>query len=107
MNKKAIRRYEFDGPEVLRFDETPQPEPTDDQVLIKVHAAGVNPVERIQFKSQKSEIRRQTSANHARLANSSIVVHSARVRKSFAAATFSSKCARDAVPEIGSMTGER
>ena len=39
--------------------------------------------------------------------NASIAFHSSGVNFSLAAATFSSKCARDDVPGIGSITGER
>jgi len=42
---KAIRIHSFGGPEVLRLEEVPQPEPNKDDVLIHVHAAGVNPVD--------------------------------------------------------------
>ncbi|XP_044529090.1 quinone oxidoreductase [Gracilinanus agilis] len=42
----AIRVLEFGGPEVLRFQhDVPIPEAKDNQILIKVHACGVNPVE--------------------------------------------------------------
>jgi NADPH:quinone reductase-like Zn-dependent oxidoreductase len=40
---KAIRLHEFGGPEVLRYDEVPIPEPTPGEVLVRVHAVGVNP----------------------------------------------------------------
>jgi NADPH:quinone reductase len=42
---KAIRVYEFGGPEVIRFEELPDPEPRDGQILVRVAAAGVNPVD--------------------------------------------------------------
>jgi NADPH:quinone reductase-like Zn-dependent oxidoreductase len=42
---KAIQIHKFGGPEVLRLDEMPQPEPLSKQVLVRVHAAGVNPVD--------------------------------------------------------------
>ena len=42
---KAIVIDEFGGPEVLNFRDHPVPEISNDQVLVKVSAAGVNPVD--------------------------------------------------------------
>jgi len=42
---KAIRMHEFGGPEVLKQEDAPKPKPQDDEVLIKVYASGVNPVD--------------------------------------------------------------
>jgi NADPH2:quinone reductase len=42
---KAIRVHEFGGPEVLRLEEVPTPQAGIGQVLLRVHAIGVNPVE--------------------------------------------------------------
>jgi NADPH2:quinone reductase len=42
---KAILVRQFGGPEVLQLDETPTPRPAAGQVLVKVHAAGVNPAD--------------------------------------------------------------
>jgi NADPH:quinone reductase len=42
---KAIRVHEPGGPEVLRFEEAPPPEPREREVRIRIHAAGVNPVD--------------------------------------------------------------
>jgi NADPH:quinone reductase len=42
---KAIRVHEFGGAEVLRFEEAQTPRPGPGQVLVQVHAIGVNPVE--------------------------------------------------------------
>jgi len=39
----AIQVKEFGGPEVLQFEEIPTPKPDAGQVLVRVHAAGVNP----------------------------------------------------------------
>ena len=42
---KAIRIHEFGGPEVLKYEDAPQPTPAADEVLIKVYASGVNPID--------------------------------------------------------------
>ena len=42
---KAIVVHEYGGPEVLKYEEVPRPEPKEDQVLVRVIAAGVNPVD--------------------------------------------------------------
>ncbi|WP_239023653.1 NADP-dependent oxidoreductase [Salinicola corii] len=40
---KAIRQYEFGGPDVLRFEDAPVPALKAGEVLVRVHAAGLNP----------------------------------------------------------------
>jgi NADPH:quinone reductase len=40
---KAIQVHQFGGPEVLKLEEIPTPKPADGQVLVRIHAAGVNP----------------------------------------------------------------
>jgi NADPH2:quinone reductase len=42
---KAVRVHQFGGPEVLKLEDVPDPQPGPEQVVIRVHAAGVNPVE--------------------------------------------------------------
>jgi NADPH2:quinone reductase len=42
---RAVRVREFGGPEVLKVEEVPVPKYGDNEVLIRVAAAGVNPVE--------------------------------------------------------------
>jgi NADPH:quinone reductase-like Zn-dependent oxidoreductase len=39
---KAIRLHEFGGPEVLRYEDVPDPQPRKDQVLIRVKACALN-----------------------------------------------------------------
>ena len=42
---KAVRFHSYGGAEVLHHEDAPMPELRDDDVLIKVHAAGVNPAD--------------------------------------------------------------
>lgn len=42
---KAVRIHEYGGPEVLRYEDVPRPEPAADEVLVRIHAAGVNPID--------------------------------------------------------------
>lgn len=42
---KAVRFHEYGGPETLVYEDVPVPEPGADDLLVRVHAAGVNPVD--------------------------------------------------------------
>lgn len=42
---KAIRIHEFGGPEVLKYEDVPEPKPGADEIRIQVVAAGVNPMD--------------------------------------------------------------
>lgn len=42
---KAIRVAQFGGPEVMKLEELPDPQPGPRQVVVRIHAAGVNPVD--------------------------------------------------------------
>src|SRR5579863_1866430 len=42
---KAIRVHEFGGPEVLKLEDVPEPSAGAGQVLVRIHATGVNPLD--------------------------------------------------------------
>jgi NADPH2:quinone reductase len=42
---QAIRVHAFGEPEVMKLEEVPDPRPGPGQVMVRVHAAGINPVE--------------------------------------------------------------
>jgi NADPH:quinone reductase-like Zn-dependent oxidoreductase len=42
---KAVRIHNYGGPEVLNYEDAPRPEPGEGEVLIRVHAASVNPID--------------------------------------------------------------
>jgi NADPH:quinone reductase-like Zn-dependent oxidoreductase len=42
---KAVRVHEYGGPEVLKYEDAPKPQAAPGEVLIRVHAASVNPVD--------------------------------------------------------------
>lgn len=42
---RAVRIHRYGGPDVIRLEETARPEPGPDEVLVRVLAAGVNPVD--------------------------------------------------------------
>jgi NADPH:quinone reductase-like Zn-dependent oxidoreductase len=42
---KAIRIHNYGGPEVLHYEDAPRPQPQAGEVLIRVYAAGVNPID--------------------------------------------------------------
>lgn len=44
-NMKAVRIHNYGGPEVLRFEDAPRPQPGAGEVLVRIHAAAVNPVD--------------------------------------------------------------
>src|ERR1700741_5433282 len=39
---KVVRIHTFGGPEVLQLDDAPQPEPSENQAVVRVMAAGIN-----------------------------------------------------------------
>lgn len=44
-NMKAVRIHEFGGADVLHYEDAPKPTPKADEILVRVHAAGVNPAD--------------------------------------------------------------
>lgn len=42
---KAVRIHNYGGPEVLQYEDAPKPKPAPGEVLIRIHAAGVNPAD--------------------------------------------------------------
>src|SRR5690349_23972257 len=42
---RAIIQHEWDGPDSVRLVEVPEPRPAPTEVKVRVHAAGVNPVD--------------------------------------------------------------
>ena len=42
---KAVRIHSYGGPEVLVYEDAPRPQPEPNDVLVRVHAAGINPVD--------------------------------------------------------------
>ena len=42
---KAVCIYSYGGPEVLVYEDAPRPHPGEGEVLVRVHAAGINPVD--------------------------------------------------------------
>ena len=42
---KAALVHKYGGPELLKYEEVPRPEPAEDEIFVRVIAAGVNPVD--------------------------------------------------------------
>lgn len=55
---KAIRMHDYGGPELLIEEDAPRPKPAADEALIRIYAAGVNPVD---WKIRKGYSRRYVS----------------------------------------------
>ena len=53
---KAVCIYGYGGPEVLSYEDAPRPHPGHGEVLVRVHAAGINPVD---WKVRQGELKEQ------------------------------------------------
>ncbi len=42
---KAVVVHQYGGPEVLKYEDAPRPEPKENEVLVRVIACGVNPAD--------------------------------------------------------------
>ncbi len=42
---RVIQVHRYGGPEQLKLEQKPRPEPQAGEVLLRVHAAGVNPID--------------------------------------------------------------
>lgn len=42
---KAVRIHRLGGPEVLLYEDAPRPQPAEGEVLVRIHAAGINPAD--------------------------------------------------------------
>ncbi len=42
---KTVQIHQYGDPEVLTYEDVPRPEPKDNEVLVRVHAAGINPID--------------------------------------------------------------
>jgi len=45
LTMKAVRIHEYGGPEVLRYEDAPCPVPGKGEVLVRIHAAAINPLD--------------------------------------------------------------
>lgn len=52
---KAIVVHAYGGPEVLKYEDVPRPEPKENQMLVRVIAAAVNPVDAMVFSGKYPE----------------------------------------------------
>jgi len=53
---KAMRAHQFGGPEQLRFEDAPDPQPQAGQVQIRVRAAGINPADLVRLSGRRQPL---------------------------------------------------
>src|SRR5215472_16205616 len=58
---KAIVAHEYGGPEVLKYEDVPRPEPKENEILVRVIAAGVNPVDGMILSGMFAKDKKRTS----------------------------------------------
>jgi NADPH:quinone reductase-like Zn-dependent oxidoreductase len=55
---KAVRMHKYGGPEVLVYEDAPRPEPGEGEILIRIYAAGVNPLDwKVRAGHRKDQLR--------------------------------------------------
>ena len=64
---KAVVAHEYGGPEVLKYQDAPLPEPKDDEILVRVIASGVNPADPLILGYDMAGVVVKTGANVTKL----------------------------------------
>ena len=67
---KAIVVHEYGGPEVLKYEDAPRPEPKENEVLVRVIACGVNPADPLMISGRIGEGVWDAFAAHSRVMTS-------------------------------------
>lgn len=56
---KAIRLNSYGGPELLKYEDVAKPQPQENEVLVRIHAASVNPIDWMMESGQYEPLRPQ------------------------------------------------
>ncbi|MGL5870814.1 MAG: NADP-dependent oxidoreductase [Xenococcaceae cyanobacterium] len=56
---KAIRLHSYGGPELLKYEDVAKPQPQENEVLVRIHAASVNPIDWMMESGQYEPMRPQ------------------------------------------------
>jgi D-arabinose 1-dehydrogenase-like Zn-dependent alcohol dehydrogenase len=64
---KAIVAHEYGGPEVLKYEDAPRPEPKENELLVRVIACGVNPADPLVISGRLAKEFGTHLAAHSRL----------------------------------------
>jgi len=46
---KAVRMHDYGGPDVLTYEDVPRPKPKSGEILVRIYAASVNPIDLQRF----------------------------------------------------------